>query len=113
MSDERLEFYVHGSALEPYRVTFIRRSPGNLSAYCTCRAGENGQYCKHRFGIMGGSTQGLASDNADDVKQVLAWLRGSDLERSIAAVSVAEQACERAKRELQEKKRELARAMRD
>lgn len=44
----QIKFLVIGSSENPYEVNFIRRG-NNLSAHCTCPAGENGQYCKHRF----------------------------------------------------------------
>jgi uncharacterized Zn finger protein len=49
---EEICFLVQGSAEEPYKVTF-RKKGNNLSAYCTCPAGENGQYCKHRIEVRG------------------------------------------------------------
>jgi uncharacterized Zn finger protein len=59
---EETYFIVQGSADEPYKVTF-RRKGNNLSAYCTCPAGENGQYCKHRFRILAGCDDGIVSEN--------------------------------------------------
>ena len=53
---ERIDFLVQGSAFHPYEVKFLKRSEKNLSAYCTCPAGDNGQYCKHRFSILEGIT---------------------------------------------------------
>lgn len=67
---ETREFLVQGSALEPYKVTF-KKVGGNLSAYCTCPAGENGMYCKHRFNILEGSTKGIVSGNEADVQIVV------------------------------------------
>ena len=66
-----VSFHVQGSAEEPYNVTFQKRSDTNLSAYCTCPAGKNGQYCKHRINIMAGSTTGIVSGNQQDVEEVL------------------------------------------
>jgi len=108
-----IEFLVQGSAEEPYRVTFIRKGQGNLSAYCTCPAGENGQYCKHRFRIMAREMTGIVSSNLGDVETVAAWIPGSDIERALHDVHSAEERLEIAKKSLSNSKRALARAMRD
>ena len=71
---DTLEFLVQGSSPLPYRVAFRRRNGGNLSAYCTCPAGENGMYCKHRVHIMRGSVEGIVSDNHGDVTTVTGWV---------------------------------------
>jgi len=57
-AQDSVSFSVQGSAPEPYHVLF-RRNGANLSAYCTCPAGENGMYCKHRIRIL----QGLAEES--------------------------------------------------
>ena len=66
---EELRFKVQGSASDPYDVTFQYHGT-NLSAYCTCPAGVNGQYCKHRFAIMAGEAIGIVSGNESDVATV-------------------------------------------
>jgi len=110
---ESLEFLVQGSAEEPYRITFSRRSPGNLSGYCTCPAGENGQYCKHRFRIMNGDREGLVSPNWRDVATIGQWLSGSDVERAMSSVLAAEVELDAAKKGLSAAKKALARSLRD
>lgn len=109
---ERLYFLVQGSAEEPYKVTF-QKDVNNLSVYCTCPAGDNGQYCKHRFNILGGITDGIVSDNEADVTVVASWLPGSDVEAALNDVMDAEEKCEAAKRELAAAKKRLASAFRD
>jgi hypothetical protein len=109
---DELRFLVQGSAEVPYRVTF-QKNANNLSAYCTCPAGENGQYCKHRFNILGGITEGVVSGNIQDVKVVESWLPGTDVETALNEVMDAEEQFERAKRELSAAKKRLAVAFRD
>jgi len=109
---ELLQFLVQGSAKEPYRVTF-QKSDNNLSAYCTCPAGDNGQYCKHRFNILGGIADGIVSGNELEVNIVASWLSGTDVEVALNEVMDAEQRFERAKRELSAAKKRLAVAFRD
>ena len=110
---EEIGFDVQGSAPEPYRVIFIRRSPTNLSAFCTCPAGENGQYCKHRFSILAGSETGVVSHNLSDVKVVQSWLAGTDVEHALQGVHELETEAEKLKKQLSIAKQQLAKAMRD
>lgn len=105
-------FLVQGSAREPYKVTF-RKNNNYLSAYCTCPAGDNGQYCKHRFNILGGLSVGIVSGNESDVSVVASWLPGTDVEAAMNAVMDAEENCELAKRALSAAKKHLAEAFRN
>ena len=106
---EEICFLVKGSAEEPYGVTF-RKSANNLSAYCTCPAGMNGQYCKHRIKILCGVTHGIVSGNEVKVQIVTSWLPGTDVEVALSAVLDAEKQYEKAKLELSSAKKRLARA---
>jgi uncharacterized Zn finger protein len=110
---EEIVFEVQGSAPEPYQVIFVRRSQTNLSAYCSCPAGENGQYCKHRFAILDGIQEGIVSSNAPDVKTVQSWLPGTDVEKALLKMrNLAEEAA-KIKRALSSAKEDLTKAMRD
>jgi len=103
---------VQGSAAERYKVTF-KKSGSNLSAYCTCPAGENGMYCKHRFRILSGEKQGIVSGNEDAVASAVAWLPGTDVEQAIRDVQNAEQRLEEAKKAATLAKKRLAAAFQD
>lgn len=107
---EIIRFLVQGSAEEPYEVTF-QKEGNNLSAHCTCAAGENGQYCKHRFRILEGSAEAIVSENSAQVPTVAAWLPGTDVAAAMARVITAEQELERAKKILTSAKKDLAAAM--
>lgn len=108
---ETIRFLVQGSAQEPYEVSFGKAGK-NLSALCTCPAGENGQYCKHRFRILEGSTEAIVSGNSEQVPTVVAWLPGTDVAAAMAAVVAAEREFERAKKVVTSAKKDLAAAMR-
>ena len=108
----KIEFFVQGSAAEPYRVTFTK-SGDNLRAHCSCPAGQNGLYCKHRFRIFEGEVTGIVSENVDQLAIVCSWLPGSDIAVAMAAVKAAEKAHAEAKNRLVWAKKDLARAMRD
>ncbi len=113
---ESIEFDVQGSAEYPYRVRFVKRSEANLSAYCTCPAGENGQYCKHRFSILEGSIKGIIGKEdrlIGKVRTVLSWLSGTDVEQAIYEMRTIEQELADVKKKLSAAKRTVAKAMRD
>ncbi|MCC7568798.1 MAG: SWIM zinc finger domain-containing protein, partial [Candidatus Methanofastidiosa archaeon] len=97
---QEIAFEVQGSAPDPYRVVFVKRSDANLSAYCSCPAGENGLYCKHRFNILEGMKKGIVSDNLEDVKVVQSWLPGTDLGDAIQKMRELESEAARIKKEL-------------
>jgi hypothetical protein len=107
-----LIFSVQGSAKEPYKVTF-KKNGNNLSASCTCPAGENGQYCKHRFNILGGITDSVVSGNELDIDIVASWLLGTDVELALNEIMDAEEKFEIAKLNLSLAKKKLAKAFRD
>lgn len=109
---EKKVFLVQGSANEPYKVTF-QKNGNNLSAYCTCPAGDNGQYCKHRFNILGGMKDGVVSGNEPDVEVVTSWLTGTDVEAALNDVMDAEELFEIVKLKLSTAKKQLAKAFRD
>jgi hypothetical protein len=110
---EEITFKVQGSVLEPYDVLFVRRSPANISAYCTCPAGENGQCCKHRFSILDGIEKGVVSDNTDQVAIVKSWLPGTDVEVALKKVQEIEIEAAKIKKQLSAAKKDVAKAMRD
>jgi uncharacterized Zn finger protein len=106
-------FLVQGSSPEPYKVVFTRRSNINLSAYCSCPAGENGLYCKHRLEILAGNTRAVLNPNSDDITTVRSWLIGSDVEKALLKVNELEEEAARIKKALTLAKADLDKAMRD
>lgn len=110
MAPTRLEFVIEGSQGDHYHVTFEKEGD-TLHAFCTCPAGENGLYCKHRFGLMDGSLARLLSSNAGDVEHLQAMMEGTELEAAYNRVKEATKAHEATKKALGKAKKDLARAM--
>ena len=106
-----ISFRVAGSAAEPYEVTFLRTN-GKVAAFCTCPAGENGQYCKHRLAIMEGCAAAIVGQNQGDIETVRAWLVGTELETALSEFRQAESVYEAAKTALGTAKKDLAKKMR-
>ena len=110
---DSITFLVQGSAAEPYRVLFRRRDRTNLSAYCTCPAGENGMYCKHRIRILLGLVEGIVSKNTKDVQTVVGWVVGTDVEVALVTVVTLEKEADRIKSNLSAAKHALSRCFLD
>ena len=104
-------FSVQGSAAEPYEVTFLREGT-KLSAYCSCPAGQNGQYCKHRFSILSGEASGVVSTNVSDIALVASWLPGSNVALALDALARAERDLAHAQKVVSAAKKAVAAAMR-
>jgi hypothetical protein len=107
---ETKTFFVQGSAPEPYKVGFYKIN-GQLRASCSCQAGENGMYCKHRLRILQGDTTGLVDGNLKDIETVQSWLPGTDLERALDECLKAERVFREAEKEFKAAKKLLSRIM--
>lgn len=108
----QIKFFVQGSAPEPYLVLF-RKNENNLTGLCNCPAGKNGMYCKHRFRIIAGSSEGIVSENIKDVETVKNWLIGSDVEKALDELHQAETDIEKMKKKVSALKKKLARTLMD
>ena len=113
MNENEISFYVKGSAEEPYKVIFVQRSENNLSAYCSCIAGENGMYCKHRFNILDGKSDAIVSDNIDDITIIQKWYSGSDIELARDKIKPLEKEIAKLIQKLTKAKKEVSKAMYD
>lgn len=109
---EEITFQVQGSAAEPYSVVFVRLSQDKLSAFCSCPAGQNGQYCKHRFAILDGIQEGIVSANLADLKVIQTWLPGTDVEKALFKMRELEREAAKVNKDLSSAKRHLAKVMR-
>ncbi|MBJ9620489.1 SWIM zinc finger family protein [Burkholderia multivorans] len=107
---EKIVFTVQGAAARPYELTF--ESDGNrIVAFCTCPAGENGTYCKHRLSILTGTDPGIVSGNVDQIESVKSWLPGSHLALHMAELAEAERSLEQAKSVVANAKKKLSATM--
>jgi uncharacterized Zn finger protein len=92
---------------------FHRRDAKNLSAYCTCPAGESGMHCKHRVRILRGLLEGIVSKNTADVTTVAGWLSGSDVETALRTIDDLEKEADRIKKALSAAKKALSQCLLD
>ena len=110
---EPIIFLVQGSAAEPYKVTFSKRTEGNLTAHCTCPAGKVGMHCKHRMNILLGDVTDIVSKNEETAHNVYEWYRDSDVERELKTIDRLEREIDELKRLLISAKKRAAVAMMD
>ena len=110
---DEIIFLVQGSAADPYEVRFVNRGNGNLSAYCTCKAGQKGSYCKHRINILKGETRGIVEGSLDSVEMVVSWLPGTDVETALKEIEQAEDGVILAQSNLAKVKKKLSQALLD
>ncbi len=108
---EELTFQIQGSE-GIYTVTFSREGT-NLTAICSCPAGEYGMHCKHRIALMQGDTSAIISKNKGDIKKVLDMVKGSDIEEILADVIKIGKQLEELQERFTKKKKELARKLND
>ncbi len=107
-----IRFLVQGSTPKPYEVTFVRNGK-ELTAFCTCQAGQSKLYCKHRVSILKGSEKNVVSDNVSDVAKVQSWLPGSSIQQALRHVKICEARVKAANWEFSDAKRKLAEVMND
>lgn len=108
-----IKFVVESSSgSDTYSVRILKRGENSLSAFCTCPAGENGTYCKHRMAIFAGDTSAILSANKEQVSTVKEWLKGSDVEKHISIIEQLEIESDKLKKAISSAKKELAKAMR-
>ena len=94
-----------------YDVHFAREG-SKFIATCTCKAGEMGMYCKHRFAIMNGCDTAIISPNIKQAKEIPVLLAGTDVEQALKHVRKSTGIAEAAEKELSESKKTLAKLMR-
>lgn len=109
---EEIVFDVQGSSEIPYKVTFIRHADLNVSAHCSCMAGENGLHCKHRLNILGGVADGIVSDNFDQIEIIRSWVCGTDLGLAVNEMLCFEKEAKKINKALSAAKKKVARVMR-
>lgn len=92
-----------------YTVQVFPTSDGPVIT-CDCPAGENGQYCKHRFSLISGDESEVVKSDAP-VTEIAALVRGSRLEEAIAAMHRQETVVKKAQADLRAIKKTVAKAM--
>lgn len=90
----------------------IEGAAGSVRMFCTCAAGENGSYCKHRFNLLDGVVTSVIVGDIQQLGILKEWLPGSSLEAALKERTAAEKEAEMAKRRLKKANLMVAEAMR-
>lgn len=75
-------FTIQGSSPEPYEVIFYLID-GKLSGSCTCAAGQQSKYCKHRLELLQGNVKAAINLNESDHATVMTWYSTSDVRAKV------------------------------
>jgi DNA polymerase III subunit epsilon len=86
-SEDTLRFFVKGNTGNIYEIA-ARRIDDELQTDCTCQAGQNRIWCKHRAALLNGDVSNLLSDNLSDVMKLAKMAAGVEVQprdrRSVA-----------------------------
>lgn len=80
--EETVIFLIQGSAKEPYEVKFSKKDQ-KVIATCTCPAGRFSGYCKHRVSILTNKSNGIISNNIEDVQKISSWIANTEIENAL------------------------------
>lgn len=106
-----MEFLVKSrSSGSEYTITVFDQGP-NPVITCTCPAGANGQYCKHRFALIDGDDREVV-ESTHSVLDLAAVVAETPLAATIEYMREQERAVAAAQAELKRAKKKVAAAMR-
>jgi SWIM zinc finger len=109
--DQALEFFVQGSQVEPYRVTF-RKDGVKVAIFCTCRAGKQGDCCKHKLALIAGNDESIIGGNRHELNLTSVLLADGHIHAAIQTLNDADVALEIAKNNRKQAKHALSALMR-
>lgn len=105
-----MEFVIESRSSGNQYIVGVFAENGKPVMTCTCRAGEMGNFCKHRFTLIDGDyTEVIRSTH--DPKEITTALAGSDLSTSISQMRDQEQTVKAAQAQLKTIKKDIARLM--
>jgi DNA polymerase-3 subunit epsilon len=84
-----LRFEVEGSGGNIYQIV-AGRMARQFRMTCTCDAGLNGVFCRHREALLIGTVDHLHSDNSGDVEELAPMFHGSEAKRLFLIVQGGE-----------------------
>jgi DNA polymerase-3 subunit epsilon len=85
-----LRFMFEGSNDNTYEI-IASRVGNHFEMTCTCQAGQNELWCKHRSALMKGRLDKLISENASDVEKLPELAAGTEFEQTFRTVFELEQ----------------------
>lgn len=107
---KNFQFLVQGSTQEPYQTKF-NFDGKNLTAFCTCAAGANGQFCKHRTEILHGNSTSIVSNNKNEISELLTLAKETPLYFKMLQLDSELIQLEQLKKKVEQSKKEFAKIM--
>ena len=99
---------------EPYEVTFTQAEDGILSIWCSCRAGEFGQLCKHKLAFASNDQSMLHDKNQlTELEKVNNWVQMYGYSEQIRKLKEMENELEILKKRIKTAKAKIAKSMKD
>src|SRR5207244_3358743 len=105
-----LQFLVEGSTGNEYEIV-ASRIGNHFRMTCTCEAGQNKVFCKHRAALLNGSADDLISDNESDLIKLANFMAGTGAELRIKTVHHLEEQKAEIDARLRVEKKALGREM--
>jgi hypothetical protein len=88
----------------------VSENDGNPVIKCSCPAGDRGQYCKHRFALIGGDDHEVI-EATHDISDLVEFVRGTRLVETIYFMQTKEAEIREAQAGLKAIKKQIARMM--
>ena len=81
------EFNVKGSEGDLYQIAFVQ-APQGLIVSCTCKAGQNGMFCRHRLQLLAGDFSELQDKTkVQELNEVLNWEEFNPIKQNIVELN--------------------------
>lgn len=103
---------IKGSSDNDYDVV-IKLDGTNLTASCNCKAGEVGQYCKHRISVLSGDFSNIIDGKTEELESIVNQVKNTDVGKALAEVEAIELEIKNLQSKLKRQKKVLAKAMKD
>jgi DNA polymerase-3 subunit epsilon len=87
--NDSLHFNVEGSTGNIYEIV-AWRARSHFHMTCTCEAGKNGFFCKHRDALLNGIVDHLLSGNTADVARLVGMMSGTEAEQLFVSIQKRE-----------------------
>lgn len=96
------------SSDEIYLLELGKTSEGRPWFTCSCPAGQNGQACKHRLGILEPNSKALIDIDSEQKTAIHSIISGWDVIKEIQTVSELEKQIEGLKKNVAKQKKKIA-----
>ena len=103
---------IKGSSDNDYDVV-IKLDGTNLTATCNCKAGEVGQYCKHRISVLSGDFSNIVDGRTKELETIIDQVKNTDVGKALAGIEELELEVKNLQSKLKKQKKALAKAMKD